>query len=150
MTVLETIVWEYLWGMPLILISLGVGIYLTLFTGFFQFRFFSHAMAVAWKKLFRKGASGASGTISALEALSLAIGATVGVGNIGGVATAIAVGGPGAVFWKSPWLCITGATGPTAPPLGAPPITSKKASAWKKGGPGWPNSSLLSLFSALA
>ncbi|MEH0019400.1 MAG: amino acid carrier protein [Desulfobacter sp.] len=99
MTVLETIVWEYLWGMPLILISLGVGIYLTLFTGFFQFRFFSHAMAVAWKKLFRKGASGASGTISALEALSLAIGATVGVGNIGGVATAIAVGGPGAVFW---------------------------------------------------
>jgi AGCS family alanine or glycine:cation symporter len=99
MELIEKIVWEYLWGMPLIILSLGVGIYFTIFSGFFQFRFFNHAMKVAFSKFFSKNESKEKGTISPIQALSVAIGSTVGVGNIGGVATAIAVGGPGSVFW---------------------------------------------------
>jgi len=99
MALIEKIVWEYLWGMPLIILSLFVGLYFTVFSGFFQFRFAKHAFKVAIGKFFGKNNEKDSGTISPLEALSVAIGATVGVGNIGGVATAIAVGGPGAVFW---------------------------------------------------
>ncbi len=99
MALIEKIVWEYLWGMPLIFLSLFVGIYFTFFSGFFQFRFAKHAFKVAFSKFFAKGNDKEEGTISPIQALSVAIGATVGVGNIGGVATAIAVGGPGAVFW---------------------------------------------------
>lgn len=99
MGLIELIVWEYLWGMPLIILSLAVGIYFTVSSGFFQFKFFNHAMKVAYSKFFTKSDEREKGTISPLQALSVAIGATVGVGNIGGVATAIAVGGPGAVFW---------------------------------------------------
>lgn len=98
MTLLETIVWEYLWGMPLVLIILFVGAFFTIRTGFFQFRFTKHIFKSSFNKLFSKSDDEDDGTISALEALSIAAGATVGVGNIGGVATAIAVGGPGAVF----------------------------------------------------
>ncbi len=99
MSIIETIVWEYLWGMPLIIISLSVGFYFTVLSGFFQFRFLKHAFSVTLKKIFGTKNSDENGTISSFEALSIAIGSTVGVGNIGGVATAIAVGGPGAVFW---------------------------------------------------
>ncbi len=99
MKLLEIIVWDYLWGVPLIAISLFVGVYFTLFSGFFQFRFLRHISKVVYEKLFSKNELEEKGTISALEALSIAIGATIGVGNIAGVATAIAVGGPGAVFW---------------------------------------------------
>jgi AGCS family alanine or glycine:cation symporter len=99
MALIEKIVWEYLWGMPLIILSLFVGIYFTFFSGFFQFRFAKHAFKVAFGKFFAKSDDKEEGTISPMQALSVAIGATVGVGNIGGVATAIAVGGPGAVFW---------------------------------------------------
>lgn len=99
MEIIEKIVWEYLWGMPLIILSLFVGLYFTIFSGFFQFRFAKHAFKVAFSKFFAKSDEKEPGTISPMQALSVAIGSTVGVGNIGGVATAIAVGGPGAVFW---------------------------------------------------
>ncbi len=99
MALIEKIVWEYLWGIPLVFLSLFVGIYFTVSSGFFQFRFIRHAFSVAYCKLFRDGDGQDAGTITSLQALSIAVGATVGVGNIGGVATAIAVGGPGAVFW---------------------------------------------------
>lgn len=99
MKLLETVVYEYLWGFPLVLIVLAIGLFYTFRSGFFQFRFFSHAFKVFAEKIFKKSDEGEDGQISALEALSVAVGATVGVGNIGGVATAIAVGGPGAVFW---------------------------------------------------
>jgi len=98
MELIEKIVWDYLWGMPLIVISLLTGIYFTIFSGFFQFKFIKHSFKVAFSKFFTKEED-EEGTISPIQALSVAIGATVGVGNIGGVATAIAVGGPGAVFW---------------------------------------------------
>ncbi|WP_432667457.1 amino acid carrier protein [Wukongibacter baidiensis] len=100
MALIEKIVWDILWGLPLILLILAVGIFFTVITGFFQFRYFGYAMKQAYKKFFKSNDTEKdSGAISPFEALSIAIGATVGVGNIGGVASAIAIGGPGAVFW---------------------------------------------------
>jgi alanine or glycine:cation symporter, AGCS family len=89
-----------LWGTPLIVTILGTGIFFTIFSGFFQFRFFGHIFKQTFGKLIGKHeGEGKEGLLSPFEAISVAIGGTVGVGNIGGVATAIAVGGPGAVFW---------------------------------------------------
>lgn len=95
------IVWDYLWGVPLVVIILSVGLYVTIKTGFFQFTGFKLAMRHAYKSIMRKDDSQDkdAGVLSPLEALNVALGTTIGVGNIGGVATAIAVGGPGAVFW---------------------------------------------------
>lgn len=87
---------EFIWGIVLIIAILGVGIYLTAGTGFVQFRNF---LAVLKETLFRKKRKGLEGDISPFAALSVALAGTVGVGNIAGVATAIASGGPGAIFW---------------------------------------------------
>ncbi len=99
--VVSIIVWDYLWGVPLVVIILGVGLYITVRTGFFQFTGFKLAMSNAYKSIFVKDKSQGkeAGVLSPLEAMSMALGTTIGVGNIGGVATAIAVGGPGAIFW---------------------------------------------------
>lgn len=105
--VVSIIVWDYLWGVPLVAIILGVGLYITIKTGFFQFTGFKLAMGHAFKSIMGKGDSQEkdAGVLSPLEALNVALGTTIGVGNIGGVATAIAVGGPGAVFWM--WAAAT-------------------------------------------
>lgn len=80
-----------LWGIPLIVLILGTGIYFTLTTGFFQFTKFSMIFKKTFGSLFKKGEDeGKEGVLSPFEAVSTAIGGTVGVGNIGGVATAIA------------------------------------------------------------
>ncbi|MDO5033371.1 MAG: amino acid carrier protein [Eubacteriales bacterium] len=101
--IIEIIVYDYMWGTPLIIIILLSGLYLTIKTGFFQFTHFGVAIKKSLANLLgkgdKKGKEGDSGVVSALEAVSIAIGTTVGVGNIGGVASAIALGGPGAVFW---------------------------------------------------
>jgi alanine or glycine:cation symporter, AGCS family len=86
-----------LWGLPLIIFLLGVGIYLTFLLRGIQFRAFFHA----FKLIFHKE-HGAEGDISHFAALMTALAATVGIGNIVGVATAITLGGPGAVFWM--WM----------------------------------------------
>lgn len=97
----EYIVWEVLWGTPLIVTILAIGIYLTVRNGFFQFRFGGFAMREAIKAFTGGGKDKKdnAGVISSFQAMSLALGTTVGVGNIGGVASAIAIGGPGAIFW---------------------------------------------------
>ena len=99
--IVSIIVWDYLWGVPLVVIILGIGLYITVRTGFFQFTGFKLAMSHAFKSIFGKDKSQGkeAGVLSPLEAMSVALGTTIGVGNIGGVATAIAVGGPGAIFW---------------------------------------------------
>lgn len=102
MAFLEKLV-GWLWGIPLIVLILGTGIYFTLATGFFQFTKFGMILKKTFGSLFKKGEDeGKEGVLSPFEAVSTAIGGTVGVGNIGGVATAIAFGGPGAVFWM--WI----------------------------------------------
>lgn len=87
----------YVWGLPLVVLLLGTGVYLTIILRGIQFRALLPALYIALIK--RKEDGEAQGDISHFQALMTALSATVGVGNIAGVATAIAVGGPGAVFW---------------------------------------------------
>ncbi len=85
-----------LWHNAVLLIVLGTGILFTIWSGFAQFRAVSHATHVLRG---RYDDAGDPGAINHFQALSAALSATVGLGNIGGVALAIALGGPGAVFW---------------------------------------------------
>jgi len=86
-----------LWGSPLTLIALlGTGLYLTIRMGLIQVRGFSHAVALISGKY---SCRNDSGEVSHFQALSTALSATIGTGNIAGVATAITLGGPGALFW---------------------------------------------------
>ena len=95
----------YVWGMPLIVLLLGTGVYLTIRLRGIQFTALIPALYLALIK--RKEDGDPKGDISQFQALMTALSATVGVGNIAGVATAIAVGGPGAVFW----MWVTGLLG---------------------------------------
>ncbi len=95
----------YVWGIPLIILLLGTGIYLTILLRGIQFRVLIPSLRLAFTNRGRDDAS--KGDISHFQALMTALSATVGVGNIAGVATAIAIGGPGAVFW----MWITGLLG---------------------------------------
>jgi AGCS family alanine or glycine:cation symporter len=89
-----------LWGNALtLLILLGMGLYLTLRMGFIQIRGFRHSIDLVSGRYSR---STDTGQISHFQALSTALSATVGTGNIAGVATAISLGGPGALFWM--WM----------------------------------------------
>lgn len=89
-----------LWGIPVLLLILAVGVGITVRTGFPQFQFFSAAVK-SFLQSFKKG--GTADGISPYRALCTALAATVGTGNLAGVAGAIAIGGPGAVFWM--WVC---------------------------------------------
>lgn len=93
------------WGAPLIVLLLGTGIYLTVLLRGIQFRALGPALYLAFIK--RREEGEAEGDISQFQALMTALSATVGVGNIAGVATAIALGGPGALFW----MWVTGLLG---------------------------------------
>ena len=86
-----------LWGSPLTLIALlGTGFYLTIRMGLIQVRGFGHAVGLLSGKY---SCRSDSGEVSHFQALSTALSATIGTGNIAGVATAITLGGPGALFW---------------------------------------------------
>jgi AGCS family alanine or glycine:cation symporter len=87
----------YVWGWPMIVLLLGTGILLTVLTGGVQFRYLGFALREVLGKLTQK--STAPGTVSPFQAVATALASTVGVGNIAGVATAISIGGPGALFW---------------------------------------------------
>ena len=86
------------WGIPTLVLILGVGLYLSLRTGFAQLRLLPSAIRAFINK-FRKN----DGNTSSFQALCTALAATVGTGNIAGVAGAIALGGPGSIFWM--WIC---------------------------------------------
>ncbi len=94
LTALNTI-YGYVWGMPLIVLLLFTGIFLTFRLGFIQFFSLPGALRLA----FSKTDTEAEGDISHFKALMTALAATIGTGNIVGVASAIFMGGPGAVFW---------------------------------------------------
>ncbi len=86
----------YVWGPPSIILLVGTGIYLTIRLRFIQFRGLKHSFQLLTGKYDRKEDPG---EVTHFQALSTALSATIGTGNIAGVATAIAFGGPGAVFW---------------------------------------------------
>ena len=90
----------WVWGAPLIILLLGTGIYLTILLKGLQFRTLFSSLYLALIK--RKEYDAHPGDISHFQALMTALSATVGTGNIAGVASAIAIGGPGALFWM--WL----------------------------------------------
>jgi len=85
------------WGPPMLVLLMGTGLLLTLVTGAVQFRRLGAALAEVLGKLRRPGAG--EGSVTPFQAVATALASTVGVGNIAGVATAIALGGPGALFW---------------------------------------------------
>ncbi len=89
----------YAWGIPSIILLVGTGLYLTLRLGFIQFSGFKHSFQLISGKYDKKEDPG---EVTHFQALSAALSATIGTGNIAGVATAIAFGGPGAVFWM--WI----------------------------------------------
>ncbi|MFN4260165.1 MAG: alanine/glycine:cation symporter family protein [Gemmataceae bacterium] len=93
--ILETIN-DVLWHEVALYAILGVGILFTLWSGFSQYRALTHGVAITMGKYDHATDPGA---INHFQALSAALSATVGIGNIGGVALAVAVGGPGAIFW---------------------------------------------------
>lgn len=90
---------SFIWGTPLLILLIGGGIYLLIRSRFLPFRFFGHAIQVLRGKY---DDPNDPGQISHFQALTTALSATVGMGNISGVAVAIAVGGPGAIFWM--WM----------------------------------------------
>jgi AGCS family alanine or glycine:cation symporter len=96
---------SYVWGWPTIVILLGTGVLLTIATGGAQFRYLGLSLREVLGKITQKNT--AVGTVSPFQAVATALASTVGVGNIAGVATAIAIGGPGALFW----LWISGVLG---------------------------------------
>lgn len=91
----------FVWGVPALVLILGIGLYLTVGTGFAQLRLLPDAVSAFIKQFKTKEKK--SGEISPYQALCTALAATVGTGNIAGVAGAIALGGPGAIFWM--WIC---------------------------------------------
>jgi len=95
----------YVWGLPLLILLVGTGVWLTINLRFLQFTKLFHALWLALVK--RKEDDDEPGDITHFQALMTAMSATVGTGNIAGVATAIAVGGPGAMFW----MWVTGLVG---------------------------------------
>lgn len=86
------------WGVPMLVLLVGAGILLTVRTSGVQFRKFGYAMKNTIGKVFRKANAG-DGEVTPFQAMSTALAATVGTGNIAGITTAITLGGPGTIFW---------------------------------------------------
>ena len=92
---------NFIWGVPAMICIIGVGLFLSIRTGFLQIRKFPYAIKTTIGRMFRKK-NASDGALTPFQAVCTALAATVGTGNIAGVAGAIAIGGPGAVFWM--WI----------------------------------------------
>lgn len=104
LTVIEAVnnvINNFIWGVPAMICIIGVGLYLSFKTGFIQIRKFPYAMKVTLGRMLKKK-DASDGAMTPFQAVCTALAATVGTGNIAGVAGAIAIGGPGAVFWM--WI----------------------------------------------
>ena len=91
---------KVVWGLPMLMLILGVGVYLSVRTGFAQFKLLPAALRDLARRVKERNKTEG---VSSYRALCTALAATVGTGNIAGVAGAIAIGGPGAIFWM--WIC---------------------------------------------
>ena len=92
---------NFIWGVPAMICIIGVGLFLSFRTNFIQIRQFPYAIKTTLGRMFRKREA-SDGAMTPFQAVCTALAATVGTGNIAGVAGAIAIGGPGAVFWM--WI----------------------------------------------
>ena len=100
-TSINTAVYNFIWGVPAMICIIGVGLLLTIRTRFLQIRKFPYAMKETIGRIFKKQ-DASDGSMTPFQAVCTALASTVGTGNIAGVAGAIAIGGPGAVFWM--WI----------------------------------------------
>lgn len=98
---INNVVNNFIWGVPSMICIVGVGLLLSIRTGFLQIRKFPYAMKVTIGRMLKKREA-SDGALTPFQAVCTALAATVGTGNIAGVAGAIAIGGPGAVFWM--WI----------------------------------------------
>ncbi len=98
---INNVVNNFIWGVPAMICIIGVGLYLSIRTRFLQIRKFPYAMRVTLGRM-RKKKEASDGALTPFQAVCTALAATVGTGNVAGVAGAIAIGGPGAVFWM--WM----------------------------------------------
>lgn len=98
---INTAINNFIWGVPAMICIIGVGLYLSIRTRFLQIRKFPYAIRTTIGRIFRKR-NASDGAITPFQAVCTALAATVGTGNIAGVAGAIAIGGPGSVFWM--WI----------------------------------------------
>ena len=87
---------SFVWGLPLLILLVGGGLYLLFLSKFLPFKYLAHAIQILRGKYDNPDAPG---EISHFQALTTALSATIGMGNIAGVAVAITIGGPGAIFW---------------------------------------------------
>ena len=92
---------NFIWGVPAMICIIGVGLILSFRTKFIQIRKFGHALKMTIGRIFEKKEA-SSGALTPFQAVCTALAATVGTGNIAGVSGAIAIGGPGAIFWM--WI----------------------------------------------
>lgn len=97
----NSVINDFIWGVPAMICIIGVGLYLSIRTGFLQIRKFGYAIQTTIGRMFRKKEA-SDGALTPFQAVCTALAATVCTGNIAGVAGAIAIGGPGAVFWM--WI----------------------------------------------
>ena len=98
---INSVINNFIWGLPAMICIIGVGIVLSVRTGFIQIRKFPYAMKITIGRMLKKR-NASDGALTPFQAVCTALAATVGTGNIAGVAGAIAIGGPGAVFWM--WI----------------------------------------------
>ena len=98
---INNVVNNFIWGVPAMICIIGVGLYLSIRTNFLQIRKFPYAMKVTLGRMMKKKEA-SDGALTPFQAVCTALAATVGTGNVAGVAGAIAIGGPGAVFWM--WI----------------------------------------------
>ena len=92
---------NFIWGAPAMICIIGVGLYLSIRTNFLQIRKFPYAMKITLGRMLKKREA-SDGALTPFQAVCTALAATVGTGNVAGVAGAIAIGGPGAIFWM--WI----------------------------------------------
>lgn len=98
---INSVVNDFIWGVPAMICIIGVGLILSVRTGFIQIRKFGYAFRMTAGRMFHKKEA-TDGSLTPFQAVCTALAATVGTGNIAGVAGALAIGGPGAIFWM--WI----------------------------------------------
>lgn len=96
------VIYSWVWGFPLLILLSGIGIYLTTALKGIQFRYLGYALKLVFGSSKAHPEADGEGDISHFQSLMTALAATIGVGNVAGVATALAVGGLGALFWM--WI----------------------------------------------
>lgn len=101
---INSVINSIVWGPPFLVLLVGTGLYLTIRLDFLQFKHFKLSWDKSFGRYFGRDVEKEAGVLSSFQAISSAMAATLGVGNIAGVSTALSLGGPGAVFWM--WILL--------------------------------------------